>query len=331
MSRYAPYKSDSETDTTSESDSEFSTSSEEGFVSQGPDLSAFANALAETGRIDTANSDVSGVENVDINPPVRGFPIVNNDLVVFDNLIIPVDASGSKFESSNQSVSNVVMIDSRNRDTTAFPQPTNLTLKLPRTYKRVTSFSIIQLKLLSAFFYFSSAKSNTTMAIHELGRQTVNSAGQTINQIITNIIREGTYDINSLITEITTELNQTPIFYDYPGGFQDFAAKFSVTGDTSLNFNFPGDTYYDALLQTFIPQPTMSLIISKYFSQQYANLTTYTIDNIKIAYYYPVLKETLLDPAYSSDFLDLNIVTSTQYLLPGETVRFTPFRDSLIR
>ena len=326
MSRYAPYKSDSESNTTtdSESDSEFSTdssASEEGFVSQGPDLSALANALAQTGTIDTtAYGSGSGSGTPIAAPTSSGFPISAGGYATFSNLTVAPDPSGNLMESSAQSVSNTVMIDSRNRDTTAFPQPTNLTLKLPRTYKMVTSFSIVQIKLLSAFFYFSAAKQNTIIAIHEIGREILNIQGVLVDQIITNTLREGTYDINSLITEITTQLNQTPIFYNYPGGFQDFAAKFSVTGDTSLNFNFPGDTYYDALLQAFIPQPTMTLIISKYFAQRYANLSTYTIDNVKIAYYYPVLKETILDPNYPPTYLNLNIVTSVPYLLAGETV-----------
>ena len=323
MSRYAPYKSDSESDTTTdtESDSDYTTSSEEGFTSRGPDLSALATLLSQTGNIDLSGADISGVDNADTYPITIGYPINNNTYSDFENLKIQVDTSGNKsLETSSQTVSNVVMIDSRNRDTTAFPQPTNLTLKLPRTYKNVAAFSIIQLKLLSAFFYFSNAKQNVALAIHELGRETTDINGNIIDQIITNILREGTYDINSLIAEITTQLNQTTIFYDYPGGFQDFAAKFSVTGDTFLNFNFPGDTYYDALLQAFIPQPTVDLIVSKYFAQRYANLTTYTVNNMKIAYYYPVLKETLLDRNYPPTYLNLNLVTSSQYLLPGETV-----------
>jgi hypothetical protein len=42
----------------------------------------------------------------------------------------------------------------------------------------------------------------------------------------------------------------------------------------------------------------MALIVSKYFDQQYANLAKYTISNIKIAYYYHVLKEIFLDDNY---------------------------------
>ena len=142
-----------------------------------------------------------------------------------------------------------------------------------------------------------------------------------MDQVITNTLREGTYDINGLISELTTQLNRTPIFYDFPNGFEDFATKFSVTGDTSLNFNFPGETYYDALLKIYIPNPTMSLIISKYFSQRYANLINYTLDNIKIAYYYPVLKEVLLDTEYPQTTINLTLTSSASSLQAGETPR----------
>jgi hypothetical protein len=210
------------------------------------------------------------------------------------------------------------MIDSRNRDRQAYPQPTNLTLRLPRTYSQVTGFSILQIKLLSSFYYFRPPKHNTDITINEFGRTTVEQ-GVTVNQNIRSYLREGSYDINALVSEINIQLNYTPIFYDYPGGFNDFAKKFAVTGDTSLNFNYPGDYYYDSVLDNYIASPTMALIISKYFDQQYANLPKYTIDNIKIAYYYPVLKEIVLDDTYDSTKMNYTLVTST--LEFGETVR----------
>jgi hypothetical protein len=345
-SEYSPYHSESGsesgTDSGSESDTgtTSSTSSKEGFATNIGDLPLLASALAAGFSLDDAANDSgdgtppASVQNASATAspneptltmdqlPIIGYPITNDPPPSFKNLYITPDISGvTPMESSSQSISNVIMIDSRNRDRTSFPQPTNLTLRLPRIYKNVASFNIVQIKLLSAFYYFRATKQNTTITIHEIGRQIPGPLGTLIDQLITNTLREGTYDINSLLSEITTQLNQTPIFYDFPGGFQDFAAKFSVTGDTALNFNYPGDTYYDALLQTFIASPTMTLIISKYFSQRYANLTNYTLDNIKIAYYYPVLKEILLDALYPQTTLNLTLTTSAQDLQAGETVR----------
>jgi hypothetical protein len=307
---YKAYSSDTDTDSDSDSTDSSDYSSDdslEGFRN----LGALAAGLA-------ANTILDPNINKDAPPPdpTIGFIYdISGGNPTFTSLHIPADPSGNSLESSATSVSNVIMVDSRNRDRQAYPQPTNLTLRLPRTYSQVTAFSILQIKLLSAFYYFRAIKHNTDISIQEFGR--ITPTGQ--QQIITSYLREGTYDINGLITELNTQLNYTPVFYDYPGGFNDFAKKFAVTGDTSLNFNFPGDYYYDSVLDTYIASPTMTLIISKYFDQQYANLPKYTIDNIKIAYYYPVLKEIILDETYDSSKMNYTLTTSS--LEFGETIK----------
>ena len=153
------------------------------------------------------------------------------------------------------------MLDSRNRDTSVYPQPTFLQLRLPRVYKNVTNFQVIQIKLLSSFFYFRRDKNNLSITIHENGRYLPNGQSA-IKNSITSQIREGTYNIATLINELTLQLNRTPIFYDYINGFVDFAPIFASTGDYSLNFNQPGDNYYDALNNQFITNPTMTQICS---------------------------------------------------------------------
>jgi hypothetical protein len=212
------------------------------------------------------------------------------------------------------------MLSSTDRDRNVFVQPTNVTLRLPRVYSNVTNFQLVQIKLLSAFFYFRAAKNNLDISIVELGRTKLDSLGKVVDNIILSLIREGTYNISTLLAEITTQLNLTPLFYDFPNGFQDFAPRFAATGDYTINFNFPGDTYYDSLLDQYIPNPTALSIVQKYFSKQYAGYSSYTVDEIKVAYYYPVLKEVLLDGSFLLP-INLNIVSSLPYLLPSETVR----------
>lgn len=236
--RYKPYNSDSDSEAESETSSTSNSSSDSGTDStsssevqegfQSPDFKVLADALAKPKTEDVSggfmgmNMDAlfgtyeiqeSGLIKPPVEPPVKQ-----------DEIIKP----------ATKSITNVVMLDSVNRDTQAYPQPTNVTLRLPRTYKNVTGFSILQIKLLSAFYYFSVAKQNIDISILGIGRYMVN-AGQTVDNIIVNTLREGTYDINGLIAEITTQLNRTPIFYDFINGFQDFATKFSVTGDFSPN------------------------------------------------------------------------------------------------
>ena len=321
---YIPYSSDSDTESGSESDSDSSfqsdsTTSEyaQRVHAQVPNFRALAQGLNLT-NISGPTQDSSGAQLEGESLPLgftmsKGYP-------TFKNYEIQKDPSGAELKSSSQAVTSIIMLDSRDRDRNVFPQPTNVTLRLPRQYSNVTAFQLVQIKLLSAFFYFRNDKNNTDISVLELGRTVNDQYGNIIKNIIKTFIREGTYDINSLLSELNTRLNVTPVFYDFPNGFQDFAPRFAATGDFSIGFNFPGDNYYDSLLDQYIQNPTTTLIISKYFQNQYAQQSSYTTDQIKIAYYYPVVKEILLDPTYPLQ-MNLNIVTSLPYLLSGETVK----------
>jgi hypothetical protein len=334
--QYKPYNSDSESDSESEfdtTDSESTTSTsstrseKEGF--QMADFSALANGLALPSIFDVSGKQVdfnsSGRDFSQVtsaNSGINGFELGNGGVATFKKFEVAADASGSVIglTSSSQSITNVIMVDSRDRDKAAYAQPTNLSLRLPRVYKNITGISITQMKFLCSFYYFSAIKVNTSVSILEIGRTITNPVSGVVSpNIIANAITDGTYDINALVAEITNQLNYTPPFYDYPNGFQDFAKKFSVTGDFSLNFNYPGDTYYNILENTYKSAPTMSYILSQFFSTRYAGLSSYSGDQIKVAYYYPALKQILIDPTLSST-VNLNITQSTGSLLPQETV-----------
>jgi len=190
-------------------------------------------------------------------------------------------------------VTTLFLVDSVNRDRKAFPQPTSLTLKLPRVYKNVKSLQISQVKLLCSFYYFSLAKSNIYLPVTEKNRIITTFNSGSISKKIT--IRQGTYSITELLSEIQTEMNSTPLFYDFPKGIEDFTKVFSINGDFSINFNQPGDSYYDQLNSKYIQNPTMATILSYYWGSRYAGLTEYTDSQILVAYYYPVLYEIFLD------------------------------------
>jgi hypothetical protein len=273
---YRPYQSD-ESESESDSDTSLTSESEAEVNTAVPNFRNLAQNLSM--------NRLAGPPNVEEVFPL-GYPITNG-YPTFKNYEIPQDPSGTELKSSSKSVTSIIMLDSTDRDRGVFPQPTSLTLRLPRVYSNVTNFQLVQIKLLSAFFYFRPDKHNTDISILELGRTVPDDYGNIVPDIVTTYIRNGTYDINSLLAELNTELNITPVFYDFPNGFQDFAPRFAATGDFSIGFNFPGDTYYDSLLNQFIPNPTMGLIVSKYFQSQYAGQSSYTTDQIKIAYYYP--------------------------------------------
>jgi hypothetical protein len=235
--------------------------------------------------------------------------------------------SGEKIDTSVGTNQTVIVLQSRDRDRTIYPEPTNCQLMLPRIYKNITNFSIAQINLTSAFFYFSQAKHNVNIRIYESDRiyydyksVPVMSNGINVPLQLTNSLREGSYNITQLLNELNTQLNRTPLFFDFINGIIDFSYAFQVNGDYSINFNYPGDTYYDSLRKLFISNPTRAQIVSFYFQQQYANKTTYTPDEIRVAYYYPVLKEYILDPeadqtAIKWSYPGYTTDTMKQYLL----------------
>ena len=322
-SQYVPYKSDSESDSGSESDTSFSSdSSSSSYASKMAatvprDFRALANGLS-LGRIGAVTPEV---KTTVISSPPLGSDLTNG-YATFTNYQIPKDPSGNEIKSASQNITSIIMLDSRDRDRNVFVQPTNVTLRLPRVYSNITNFQLVQIKLLSAFFYFRADKNNLDVSILELGRTQTDVGGNIVPNIIKSLIRQGTYNISSLLAELVTQLNITPLFYDFPNGFQDFAPRFAATGDFTINFNFPGDTYYDSLLNQYQSNPTALFIVTRYFKGQYAGFSSYSIDQIKVAYYYPVVKEVLLDPSFLAKTpINLNIVSSTAYLLPGETVR----------
>jgi hypothetical protein len=227
--------------------------------------------------------------------------------------------TGTSFDMVNGTYTSILMINSRDRDTQVYPQPTLFTIRLPRTYRNIVSFQITQMKLLSSFYYFRPDKGNTTMKVLEQGR-TITQNGEVVDNIITVTIRTGTYNINTLLSELQTQLNRTPLFFFYPNGFSDFITQFTAAGDLSVNFNQPGDNFFNSLTDTFIANPTMDTIVTTYFASRYAGLSTYSLAQVKVAYYYPVLYEMVLDPVYEKQ-LNLTLSPTGPQLLPGETVR----------
>jgi hypothetical protein len=158
-----------------------------------------------------------------------------------NNMYIP--AQTTTMVTTTTQVTSIINMDSTNRDKQVYIQPTNLQLRLPRTYKNIINFQVVQVKLLSAFYYFRKSKQNVTITINEEGRflypdgsvvtgsDVTNPAVAKVLNKITNTIREGSYDINSLINELTIQLNTAPIFYDFVGGFNQFVLLFAATGD----------------------------------------------------------------------------------------------------
>lgn len=308
---YRPYLSDKEeSDSESETESQFSSESESSQSSGGIGSPL---ALARAG-----GPSMFKLTNK-IDPRIQ--PQLKNGVQysLYDmSGVSDLPFTGTSFDVETGNQTSILIVNSRDRDRSIYLQPSLFTLRVPRIYKNITSFQILQLKLLSAFFYFRPDKENTKLQILENGRTLLNSSNQVVPNTITTTIRTGTYDISTLLSELQTQLNRTPLFFFFPNGISDFILLFAPSGDLGLGFNQPGDTFFDTLRSKFITNPTIAIIVSYYFNSQYAGLSSYTIQQVKYAYYYPVLYECYLDTSFGPTSLNLKLVTST--LPSGETM-----------
>lgn len=232
------------------------------------------------------------------------------------------DVSGSTLTIATNNTDNVIILESMNRDFEIYPQPTQCQLMLPREYRSISSFEIVQISFNSAFFYFTPDKYNIKLQIVEQGRLEYEyslNPTTSIQLVLTNTIRPGSYNLPDLLTELMTQLNTPPLFFDFVNGYNDFAIIFQSTGDYSLNFNYPGDYYYDSVHQTYVANPTRELMCSFYFKTRFAvtgTLGGYTTDQMLVAYYYPVLKEYLIDRETSpEEYAPYISPTQLQYIL----------------
>ena len=223
----------------------------------------------------------------------------------------PPDISGedvygrTKFATQDGNITSIVMVDSRYRDRQAYPQPTFFTLRLPRIYKNVVNITLTDVKLLTSFYFFRTSKGNTDITVYEKDRTTLNLDGSLTSTIVKRYIQTGSYNIDSLQQELTIQLNYTPLFFDYPNGFNDFIGPFRATGDYFLNFNYPGDYFYNNTTNIWIPNPTIDTIVNYFWGSRYARLPSYSDNQVLLAYYYPVLNEYLFDEDYNSSNLNL--------------------------
>ena len=201
----------------------------------------------------------------------------------------PPDNAGTKIKFTPIENTSLFMLNSRDRDTKVYPQPTFFTLRLPRVYKNVKSIKLNQINLLNSFFNFTAAQQNTFVYVYEAGR--VLSDGS--SNIVKVQIRDGTYNAGDLVTELTNALNSTPLFANIT--FTNFFQKFQTNGDYTLLFNTPGEIVYNSLTNTYDYNVSMSQIVGRYFqtSQTLGN-TSFTYNQSLVAYYYPIIKEMII-------------------------------------
>jgi len=210
-------------------------------------------------------------------------------------------------------------LKSSNRDKKSYPTPYNFQIKLPRVYKNVTKFQLVQLSFpnsaanLTQTAIFTSSLVATllekgipstcistcinvlncttqanTIGIIEAGR--VNDAGDPL--LVTLALSDGTYNNKQIAQELTTKANRTPPFNIIT--YEAFRDVFMNTRDILVLFNEPGDSFEsDATLRRFGTH-TKEDIMNTYYSQQHVDSLPVITETIAFnAYYYPILKEVL--------------------------------------
>lgn len=210
-------------------------------------------------------------------------------------------------------------LKSSNRDKSVYPTPYYFQLKLPRVYKNVTKFQLVQLSFpnnaanLSQTAIFTSSLvsallskgipstcistcisvMNCTTQANSLGMieaGRVNDVGDPL--LVTLSLSDGTYNNKQIAQELTSKANRTPPFNVIT--YEEFRDVFMNTRDISVLFNEPGDYFdSDASLRR-LGAHTKEDIMNTYYSQQHIDsLPTITETIAFNAYYYPVLKEAL--------------------------------------
>ena len=212
---------------------------------------------------------------------------------------------------------SLVSIKSTDRDTNVFPTPFRFQLKLPRVYKDVTKFQLVQmsfpngannvvptnlftsslvLKLLAQGVPSSCLSTcvsviDCSLASHSLGvveQGRLTPAGEPL--LGTIAIPHGNYSESQMASELTFQANSTPPLNLV--SYEDFKDVFMTTRDISILFSEPGNSYYSAITNARYHAHTKDNIMNTYYNQQHIDMLPEITESVAyVAYYFPILKE----------------------------------------
>jgi hypothetical protein len=177
---------------------------------------------------------------------------------------------------------SIIVINSKDRDRTVYPNPTFFTLRLPRIYRNIKNIVLTEISILNSFFNFRATKGNITLPLIETERSTFS-----VN------IRQGTYTSDSLVSELQSALNATPLFANI--SFTSFKNQFKASGNFNLLFNQPNGQIFNYQTNQYDTATSISQIVAQYFQQQETfGISNFTNQQCSVAYYYPCMKEMIL-------------------------------------
>jgi len=242
---------------------------------------------------DSASSDLTQSSDVTVNylinvPGTK--PPVPTGYEAPGKVPDPPPNTGTTLAFKQTDTTSLFMLNSRDRDTKAYPQPTFFTLRLPRVYKNVKSITLNQINLLNSFFNFTLAQQNTTLYVYEEGRVLADGS----SNIVPVRIPDGTYNADELVLALNNALNATPLFSNI--SYADFLSVFQLNGDFSILFNTPGPVVYNVLTKSYDSNVTINNIVNRYFQQsQTAGVTNFTNNQTTVAYYYPIMYQMIAE------------------------------------
>jgi hypothetical protein len=132
----------------------------------------------------------------------------------------PLENTRLSFEEKR--VTHVVMVNSLDRDQKVYPLPTQVSLQLPRVYKKVERIDIVQVKFFCGVYAISAARKNNTLIV-----------GVGIEKIAT--IPDGTYTLSQLCAAIQTAL---PVGYGFAVTFNPVAGRITIAATTQFSLLF---------------------------------------------------------------------------------------------
>lgn len=230
---------------------------------------------------------------------------------------------------------SLVCIKSINRDKSVYPSPYRFQIKLPRTYKNVTKFQLVQLSfpngnsqnISQAGLLTSSIVKNliergipstcisdcislidcsggvTTSGLVEQGRLT--ASGEPL--LVSLSIPDGrSYTESQMAQELTFRANSTPPFHLI--SYEEFREVFMTTRNVLVLFNEPSECYYSRITHKRYGNHTKQDIMSAYYTQAHIDSLPAITERIAFnAYYFPVLKE-MLTTQRAEPFLQTDVI-----------------------
>jgi hypothetical protein len=304
-SYYTPYETDNESESDSDYDSEDLPDYEDARIRREQDP-RYAILRIAGPNFNTEEKQIKYQENA----PGSNY-LINTKADELKNSLL-------YFNPTKTVQTSLFSLKSSNRDKSVYKTSSYFSLKLPRVYKNVTKFQLVQLSypnfsnaitdinnlastivnaiipfvpstcVSSCFNVLHGGSAFTSIGVYEATRN--NSLEQPMYVAVS--VPEGVYNGKELATELNKQMNNTPAFSIMP--YETFKNNYQVTQDLYQLFNEPGEYFGNSITGSIISNPTKDTILTTYFpNKSILTSLTPTDNETFVAYYYPVLKELI--------------------------------------